>query len=65
MNKFCIKCSISIVLVHGYLGYVAYLNNSVVNLSDIGLDNNALFCYTNLTTCCKGSDNPSGGADGV
>ena len=37
----------------------------MVNLSDIGLDNNALFCYTNLTTCCRGIDNPSGGADGA
>ena len=36
----------------------------MVNLSDIGLDNNALFCYTNLTTCCRGSDNPNGGVDG-
>ena len=37
----------------------------MVNLSDIGLDDNALFCYTNLTTCCRGVYNPSGRTGGA
>ena len=51
-------------VVFGYLGTVAYSNNSVVNLNDIGLNDNALFCYTNLSTCCRGVDNPNGGSQG-
>ncbi len=43
---------------------MAYPINSLVNLSDIGLDNNLLTCYTNLTTCCRDEDNPSGGSLG-
>ena len=38
-----------------------YPNNSVVNLTDIGEDYNALHCLTNLTTCCRGKDNGSPG----
>ena len=30
----------------------------MVNLEDIGLDDNALTIYTNLTTCCRRSDHP-------
>ena len=36
----------------------------MVNLNDIGLNDNALFCYTNLSTCCRGDDNPNGGSQG-
>ena len=36
----------------------------MVNLNDIGLNDNALFCYTNLSTCCRGVDNPNGGSQG-
>ena len=36
----------------------------MVNLNDIGLDDNALFCYTNLSTCCRIIDNPNGGSQG-
>ena len=50
--------------VFGYLGNVSYCNNSVVYLNDIGLDDNALFCYTNLRTCCRSVDNPNGGSQG-
>ncbi len=39
---------------------MAYPTNSLVNLSDIGLDNNLLICYTDLITCCRNEDNPSG-----
>ena len=35
-----------------------------MNLNDIGLDDNALFCYTNLNTCCRSVDNPNGGSQG-
>ena len=43
---------------------MAYPTNSLVNLSDIGLDNNLLTCYTDLITCCRNEDNPSGGSLG-
>ena len=36
----------------------------MVNLIDIGLNDNALFCYTNLNTCCRSIDNPIGGSQG-
>ncbi len=39
---------------------MAYPTNSLVNLSDIGLDNNLLIGYTDLITCCRNEDNPSG-----
>ena len=38
-----------------------YLNNSVVALADIGEDLLALFCLTNLTTCCAEADGGSAG----
>ena len=53
-----------VFVVFGYLGTVSYSNNSVVNLIDIGLNDNALFCYTNLSTCCRGDDNPITGLQG-
>ena len=30
-----------------------YQNNSIVMLEDIGEDDDALFCITNLTACCR------------
>ena len=36
----------------------------MVNLNDIGLNDNALFCYTSLSTCCRSVDNPVGGSQG-
>ena len=36
----------------------------MVNLIDIGLNDNALFCYTNLSTCCRSVDNPNGVSQG-
>ena len=30
-----------------------YQNNSIVTLEDIGEDDDALLCITNLTTCCR------------
>ena len=33
-----------------------YLNNSVVALTAIGADNNALVCLTNFTACCSNSE---------
>ena len=61
---YCIKKKRNCFVVFGYLGTIAYSNNSVVNLNDIGLNDNALFCYTNLSTCCRGVDNPNGGLQG-
>ena len=34
-----------------------YSNNSVVTMSDIGFNrDSALYCFTNVTTCCRGLD---------
>ena len=33
-----------------------YQNNSIVTLTDIGVDDDALLCITNLTTCCRGTN---------
>ena len=34
-----------------------YLNNSLINLIDIGDVNTALICHTSVTTCCNQNDN--------
>ena len=39
-------------------------NNSALAVSDIGEGASALTCHTELTTCCREQDNPSGGALG-
>ena len=39
-------------------------NNSVVSISLIGEGDSALTCHTELITCCREQDNPSGGALG-
>ena len=41
----------------------SYGNDSEVLLTDIGVrvNINALFCLTDSTQCCRGTDNPSGG----
>ena len=41
-----------------------YLNNSVVALTAIGADNNALICLTNFTACCRNSDTGGTGSLG-
>ena len=33
-----------------------YQNNSIVTLEDIGEDDDALLCITNLTACCQSND---------
>ena len=38
------------------LNGTTYQNNSIVALDDIGEDDDALFCITNLTTCCRGTN---------
>ncbi len=43
---------------------MTYPSNSLVNFYDIGLDNNLLVCYTDLISCCRNEDNPSGGSLG-
>ena len=35
------------------LNGTTYQNNSIVTLEDIGEDDTALLCKTNLTTCCR------------
>ena len=51
-----------------FLNGMLYPNNSVVALTDIGEaadigdENTALFCLTDLTACCRGADT---GSDGV
>ena len=39
-------------------------NNSTVTITDIGEGASALTCHTELATCCREQDNPSGGALG-
>ena len=38
-----------------------YPNNSVVALTAIGTEDRALYCLTNLTECCRGSDTAGAG----
>ena len=35
------------------LGNTTYQNNSLVNLEDIGIDDDALLCKTDLNFCCN------------
>ena len=41
-----------------------YLNNSLVALTAIGADNNALICLTNFTACCSNSETGGTGSLG-
>ncbi len=47
-----------------YLDGVTYPNNSIVNLLEIGTHNTSLHCYTNLTVCCRSSDDPESRSKG-
>ena len=47
-----------------FLNGVLYPNNSVVDLTAIGTDDRALFCFTNLTECCRNSDTTGDGSLG-
>ena len=38
------------------LNRTTYQNNSCVTLEDIGVEDNGLFCVTNLTACCRPAD---------
>ena len=53
-------CNNDIYHVSKALGFLLkgtpYLNNSVVALTAIGADNNALICLTNFTVCCSNSE---------
>ena len=44
-----------------YLSGALYPNNSVVALTDIGTDDRALYCLTNLTECCINSNTTGDG----
>ena len=46
----------SITALGFYLSGALYPNNSIVALTAIGTDDRALYCLTNLTKCCRGSD---------
>ena len=46
------------------LNGVDFVNNSDLVLTDIGEGDSALYCVTDSTQCCRGSDNPSGGGLG-
>ena len=49
----------SVFLSLGHTEYFA--NNTPVIVTRIGLtDDNTLNCHTDLTTCCRGRDNPDG-----
>ena len=64
--KHCIyHCHLSTVILFSIVTSRAYTtNNFVVPISLIGEGASALTCHTELTTCCRGQDNPSGGALG-
>ncbi len=38
-----------------------YSNNSVVTITDIGVGDNALFCLSNSSSCCRGSNGVASG----
>ena len=40
---------------------VLYPNNSIVNIANVGINENGLYCVTNKQQCCRSSD---GGASG-
>ena len=46
------------------IGGTIQTNNSAVNMATIGEGASALTCHTELTTCCREEDNPSGRALG-
>ena len=46
------------------MGSTILTNNSALAVTDIGEGASALTCHTELTTCCREQDNPSGGALG-
>ena len=41
------------ILLNGYL----YRNNSIITFENIGEGSNSLFCFTNLSSCCRKYDN--------
>ena len=47
-----------------FLDGVIYPPNVAPDLTDIGVDGDSLRCLTPLIPCCRGSDNPNGGALG-
>ena len=49
-NNACTTHPEPVFLLRGRL----YGNNSIVNLNEIGHDNEALLCLTNYTDCCSG-----------
>ncbi len=44
-----------------YLNGQMYPNNSIVNITDIGVGDNALFCLSNSNSCCMGRDGLASG----
>ncbi len=38
-----------------------YPNNSIVNITDIGVGDNALFCLSNSSSCCRNKDGMASG----
>ncbi len=38
-----------------------YLNNSIVTITDIGVGDNALFCLSNSSSCCRNRDGIASG----
>ncbi len=49
-------------ILHVYLDFLlfkglSYSNNSIIAINDIGLDSDALFCFTNVSDCCRTEDN--------
>ena len=47
-----------------FLDGIIYPPNVALDLTDIGEDGDSLRCLTPLIPCCRGEDNPNGGAQG-
>ena len=48
------ECSLYVAVGFLFRGHL-YDNNSIVTLTDIGEDDNALLCITNRYNCCRGA----------
>ncbi len=54
-------CSPAVIVLS--IGDTVYTSNTVLLPTDIGeAVGSALSCHTELTTCCRDQDNPTGGA---
>ena len=58
------SCNMLPTVIPLSIGERILTNNVMLPITDIGEGASALTCHTELTTCCREQDNPSGGALG-